>query len=475
MSDSSVPVPVLGPRGYVIPSAQEVLTGVLADMNAAFGGGLNLALDTPQGQLSSSLAAIILDTYAQFQLLTNNVDPAYASGRMQDAIARIYFLERLPALPTTVVATCSGIVGAKIPVGALAKAQDGTLYACTQAGSIGPEGTVDLSFAATVDGPIACPATTLDTVAQTLPGWEAITNADPGIPGRSIETRQAFEYRRIQSVQGNAVGVLPAVLAAVLAVPDVIDAYVTENFTGSPVVLDGVTLPAHSLYVCAAGGAAQAIAEAIWRKKPPGCDMAGDTTETVYDTSPGYAIPYPSYDITFQTAAAQNFLFYIQIADNGFVPADAVTQIQGAIAAAFNGTDGGPPARIGSTVYASRFYGGISALGSWCQIIYLKLSSSSFPPVEFTASIAGTVMTVTAVASGTLATFYTVIATGMPAGVRIVSFGTGSGGTGTYNLNLPQTFSSTTMYATFPDEDNVEVGVAHLPVFEPPNLLLQLV
>ncbi len=55
---------------------------------------------------------------------------------MQDAIARIYFLERNPAEPTTVQALCTGLAGVEIPVGALAVAEDGNQYICTQAGTI---------------------------------------------------------------------------------------------------------------------------------------------------------------------------------------------------------------------------------------------------------------------------------------------------------------------------------------------------
>lgn len=64
-----------------------------------------------------------------------------------------------------------------------------------------------------------------------------------------------------------------------------------------------------------------------------------------------------------------------------------------------------------------------------------------------TASIAATVMTVTAVASGALAVGQVVEGTGVAAGTRIVSFGTGTGGTGTYNVNLTQTAASTSVTA----------------------------
>ena len=58
---SHVPPVRFTPQGLQIPTETEVLNGVLADFNDAFGGGLNLNLETPQGQLASSLAAVIAD------------------------------------------------------------------------------------------------------------------------------------------------------------------------------------------------------------------------------------------------------------------------------------------------------------------------------------------------------------------------------------------------------------------------------
>src|ERR1700726_4597556 len=142
---TNVPAPVFGPTGFTEPLESAVLAGVLADINAAFGGNLNQSLSTPQGQLASSLAAIIGEVNDTFIFYTNQTDPAFASGRMQDAIGAIYFLTRNPALSTVVSATCSGLPGVTIPVGALAKAGDGNLYACTGSGIIPAGGSITLS------------------------------------------------------------------------------------------------------------------------------------------------------------------------------------------------------------------------------------------------------------------------------------------------------------------------------------------
>jgi hypothetical protein len=65
--------------------------------------------------------------------------------------------------------------------------------------------------------------------------------------------------------------------------------------------------------------------------------------------------------------------------------------------------------------------------------------------VTCTGSIGGTTLTVTAVASGKLWLGHYVFGTGVSAGTRIVGFGTGTGGTGTYTVNNSQTVASTTL------------------------------
>ena len=65
-----------------------------------------------------------------------------------------------------------------------------------------------------------------------------------------------------------------------------------------------------------------------------------------------------------------------------------------------------------------------------------------------TGSITTTTLNVTAVTSGTLDIGQTISGTGVTAGTRIVAFGTGSGGIGTYTVDISQTVTSTTINAT---------------------------
>lgn len=377
-SPSSVPKIQFTPAGLVIPAETAVLAGVQDDINAAFGGGLNPALETPQGQLASSQAAIIGDKNNEFALFVNQVDPQYAADRFQDAIGRIYFLTRKPATPTTVQATVNGLAGTVIPGGTLAQDTSGNTYACSGNVTIDATGSVTAEFQNIETGPIPCAAGTLTQVYQAVPGWDAITNAADGTLGSDVESRADFEYRRKNSVAKNGTGTPQAIYAEVFALADVLDVYVKDNPTGSAVNTGSTNYPiaAHSVYVAVVGGADADIASAIWRKKDLGCDTNGNTSATVVDPS-GYSYPQPSYSIKFQRPASLAVKFAVRIVNDPSLPSNIVTLVKNAIIARFNGADGTTRERIGATILASRYYGAVVSVASNVSLLDVLIGTSS--------------------------------------------------------------------------------------------------
>lgn len=326
---------------------------------------MSKSLTTPQGQIAMSDTAIIGDKNDNLAWLVNQINPDFAEGRMQDAIGQIYFIDRIAAIGTTVTATATGLVGTVIPANSIAQDASGYLYYSLADAVISASGAVDIVFQNQASGPIACPIGTLNTIYRAISGWSGITNATAGVLGNEVESRANFEYRRKQSVAGNANNQLGAVYANILAAPGVTDAYVTQNNTGLAVV-KGFTdfeLEPHSLYVSVYGGASADIAKAIWQKLPPGPSMVGNTSYTVVDDV-NYVQPYPEYEIKWQTPSAVSVYFKVELANNNALPGDIVNRVRTAVLSAFNGEDGGTRARIGSTIYAGRYYAGVQAIDS---------------------------------------------------------------------------------------------------------------
>lgn len=379
MSTSNVPAIAFTESGITIPTESDILDGVLADIDSAFGGGLNIdSLETPQGQLASSQTAIIADKNAEFAYFLNQIDPDYASGQFQDAIGKIYMMTRKPAVSTSVTVTLTGIAGTVIPALTLAQDTNGYTYVNSGDVTIGSTGTVTATFNNQETGPIACAAGTLTEIYQAINGWDAITNPDAGIIGRDVESRADFEYRRKNSVALNAIGTVNSVYSAVFAIDDVLDVYVIDN-PSSDTVLTGSTdypLLPHSIYVAAVGGANADIAKAIWTKKDTGCDYNGNTTVSVTDTS-GYNYPYPTYAVKFNRPDPLPIKFEVQIVNSTSLPSNIVQLTKDAIIARFNGADGTVRERMGSIILASRYYGAVVGTASNIALISILIGTTT--------------------------------------------------------------------------------------------------
>lgn len=375
---TNVPDIAFTPTGLSVPQASAVLAGVQQDQNAAFGGNLNPALNTPQGQMASSTTAIIDDKNAAFAEFVNQVDPDTADGFMQDAIGRIYFMEREAGTPTVVQILCVGAFNYPINLGATLQDTSGNRWICQQAVSIPLGGSISVPFAATVLGPTACPANTVTTIVSNgitpLGGWDSVNNPAPGAVGSNVESRAAFEYRREQSVALNAHGSIVSIGAAVFDVAGVIDVYAIENFTNATVDTGPTNFPvvAHSIYVAAVGGAPTDIGAAIFSKKNDGSNMNGNTTVTIMD--PSYSVPQPTYTYTYEIPTNTAIAFAVSIQNSASLPSNIVQLVQAAVVASFNGVDGSQRARIASTILAGKFYAPVAAVGPEVNVVQILLN-----------------------------------------------------------------------------------------------------
>jgi hypothetical protein len=469
---TNVPPVQFGPNGFEMPSEADILAGRQEDINAAFGGNLNFTTSTggatnptPQGQIASSEAAIIGAADSTFLFFTNQVDPAYAQGRMQDAIARIYFIERKPAEPTVIQVACLGAVGTSIPAfSSLVADAAGNIYACSTGGTIPSGGSITLPFAAQIPGPIAVPESV--SIYQAIPGWDS-TSVSSGAIGSNVESRAQFEERRAASVAGNSFGAIASILGAVSSVPGVLDYYGYDNGTNAPATVLGVTIPANSIFIAVVGGDQNTVAQAIWSKKAPGCSYFGNTSVVVTDPNPLYSTP-PSYTVEYETPAGLQFYFAVNIVAGPNVPSNAATLIQNAIIAAFAGSDLVPRPRIASLVLSTSFIAQILMLGTWAQVRSIQIGSINTPTATFTGAISGTTLT-TSGATGTIA-----IGQYLDDGVAGIIPGTMiTAGSGTsWTVNNSQTVSSETMYGLTANQNSVQVQANQEPEIQAVNIVV---
>lgn len=356
---TAVPDTVITEDGLSVPEIADVLSGRRADISSSFGGGLSSELSTPQGQLAVSDTAIIAQVYDKQLVLFNQINPDFASGRFQDAIGRIYFMDRISAAGTVVTATCFGIPDTEIPSGSTAIDNAGYIYQTFSAATIPSSKSVDVQFTCLTTGPIECGVGELNRIYRPLSGWDSVYNTTPGVVGSDVESRIAFETRRQNSVARNSRNQDASTLAKVLEVNGVLDAYVWSNRKDTTELKGSTSFPVapHSVYIGVYGGADQDVAEAIFSTKNPGANLNGNTTIIVEDKE-NYSAPYPQYDMQWEKVSPLRIYFKVDI-DNDIdnLPSDVTDQIKSVVASVFNGTyEGSTKARIGSRISGGTYY-----------------------------------------------------------------------------------------------------------------------
>ena len=157
---------------------------------------------------------------------------------------------------------------------------------------------------------------------------------------------------------------------------------------------------------------------------------------------------------------------------SAYLAGDSLTLYPGSPVTLFNEggfwvyNSGTAASAIGMTAYANNTTGQVtfgtsaptsgSATAATLQQIISAATGATVPATtpSMTASISGTVLTVTAVASGTVVGVGQVLSGGssvlgyVDPNTTITSYGTGTGGVGTYNLNISQTVLSGTITAS---------------------------
>ena len=130
---------------------------------------------------------------------------------------------------------------------------------------------------------------------------------------------------------------------------------------------------------------------------------------------------------------------------------------------------------IGSEIFASRFYNAVVSLGPWAQLRTILIGSTQAPDASFTASISGTTMTVTAMASGVIALGGLVFGSTVIDGTSIVSQSTGSpGGTGTYVVSASQTVASAALKSVSATLTTIVPDIDVAPATSAPEILVSI-
>lgn len=156
-------------------------------------------------------------------------------------------------------------------------------------------GTFAVPFIAESPGTIDVTPGLLNTIAEPVSGWTAVTNLVAGIPGSEPESDDELRNKRERELSAAGAANLDAIRADVSSVASVLDVRAEENV--KEYWLNG--MKPKSVRITVRGGADADIARAIYDSKSGGIDTNGNVT-VVVDDSEGNP-----HDIKFRRAVSR--------------------------------------------------------------------------------------------------------------------------------------------------------------------------
>lgn len=260
---ASIPPPIkaydyIDTTGIIVPQTSDIQTQVGAEYQALFGMDLSLAPNTPQGLLISAETQARISVADNNASIANQINPNYAGGVFLDAILALTGSFRIPETFSSVNCNLTGVAGTVIPAGSIAQDINGKQWQISGQHTFFTTTISDAQFIALNAGPISVNAGELNTIISAVLGWETITNPlpaniSPNYLGANTQTdAQARQYRNnTLYLQGNS---LPqAIVSGLYATQGVMSVAFLENATSSTTPVNGVTMVANSIYVCAEG------------------------------------------------------------------------------------------------------------------------------------------------------------------------------------------------------------------------------
>lgn len=273
--------------GIRIQNLAEILDNILngtadySGMYAIYGPSINVAPNSPDGQMINIVAQAKLDILELARQIYTSFDPDEAIGIQLDARCAINGVIRragsytLQQVEVTVGQSVTLVGLDQQPLSGAFVVQDGAgnRYSPLTTTSIPTAGTQAIVFQALVLGGVESAPNTITTITTIQAGVLSVNNpSGPTSVGLIEETDAALRIRRQNSVSLPSQGFLQGLTGALLNTDGVLQALVLENNSD---ITDANGIPSHSIWVIVLGGSNDDIASVIYIKRNAGCGMFG--------------------------------------------------------------------------------------------------------------------------------------------------------------------------------------------------------
>ncbi len=315
---------ILDATGLQTQSRAELVTYYTAMYQQIYGADINLASDTPDGQMMNIQIQAILDLLDLITQVYNSFDPDNAIGVILDQRIALNGIQRQAGSYTVTPITLINSATVNL-YGLDQTAQD--VFTISDSASnrwylmqtyIGlTSGSHVLMFRAATIGKQLTTLGTIQTIVTAVPGVASVNNPSTYLSlGVNEESDALVKIRRQRSVSISSQGYSEGLKAALENLPGVTSANVYENDTDYMNFPDGT--PGHTIWVVVAGSGLPAdIAQTIYVKRNAGAGMRGIQTYNVLQADGTF------FQVRWDNVTLQNvFIFMVVESLDGITPAN---------------------------------------------------------------------------------------------------------------------------------------------------------
>ncbi|BCG26042.1 hypothetical protein TUM18999_42330 [Pseudomonas tohonis] len=339
-------------KGYVGERLDSILADLDQGFRAIYGNDIDLAPDSPDGQMLGLIAQIRADLEELGEVTYRALDPDHASGAwLEQRVAYAGLTRRQARYSYLRGAALTGRAGTLIPAGSVLRDINRGRWLLVADTTLGADGSARADLRSELLGAFNLPVNSALAIETLVLGWDTATSLAAAEVGAEEETDPELRARFYRSRARPAQNSLDGLVAALLQLADVRQVVGLEN-TGSTPDADGV--PGHSLNLIVDGGEEQAIAQAIFLRKPAGTGLMGQQSRTVVD---GQGV---NRLIRFDRPAMVDCKAFVQLRRDAEFTAIDVASIKAQLSQL--------DFRIGQDVQLSRLYSPINTVqGFWVE------------------------------------------------------------------------------------------------------------
>jgi len=265
--------------GLIIPDTSTLKADVQSEFKSALGSNMDLTDATPQGRLIDGEVTARSNVIAYTAGIANQINPDQSGGVFLASLFSLMGGTPYTATPTVFDGRVYGTNGSTSPSGMSIYDSAGNVFNQQTAAVLNQVDTTVTpntyygvaTFQAAVAGATAVLAGATWFISSTAPSnITKVVNPLAGTTGQAIESDVAARRRRKSTLAAQSSNTVRAIKAGVSALSGYRSMVIRENDDSSVAVIDGISMPANSVYVCVQGALDVDIADAMLTAKGTG-------------------------------------------------------------------------------------------------------------------------------------------------------------------------------------------------------------